>query len=456
VRSSLPEPSETGLPTNLPAWLALLERLHPKTIDLGLDRCREVWQRMGRPVPAPRLCVVAGTNGKGSTVATLCSLLAAFGQRCGSYTSPHLYRYNERVLIAGEEASDQALVDSFRQVEAARGSTSLTYFEFGTLAAFQLMADAGLDHAVLEIGLGGRLDAVNLLDADVAVITPIGLDHQEYLGPDRESIGREKAGIVRPGRPLVCGEPEPPASVIATAERLAAPLQRLDVEFRAQAVAEGLLYTDGLRELTLPAPALPGPHQFGNLATSLATLFQLLPAAASEPELLARGIRNVRVPGRLQRLPGNPPLWIDVGHNPLAARAVAAALAEACAREGLSGLRCVLGMLRDKDAAGVAAELGVVVSHWYCASLGGERGQSAAGLAERIRSAIGSAPLQLAETVDEALQRALDDCGAGEGVLAFGSFLTAAEAGLSRRVVTPEADLEAGRQTGHQTGRDRA
>jgi len=416
-------------PNSLNEWLELLEVRHPTAIDLGLERCRAVWQRMGSPRPAPAVFVVAGTNGKGSTVATICGLLGSLGFRHGSYTTPHLYRYNERVQLQGQPASDAALVSAFERVEAAREGTSLTYFEFGTLAAFQLLADASLDCAVMEIGLGGRLDAVNLLDADVAVITPIGLDHQEYLGNDLESIGREKAGVIRAGQWVVCGEPNPPASVLSMVAQQGARLLRLGVDFHVQASDGAVRYTASGLELRLPPPAMPGPHQLGNMATGLAAVLALLPAAAADAAALARGLRSVRLPGRLERVAGHPALWIDVGHNPLGARAVAAALAGIKAAEGMQVCRCVIGMLADKDAAAAVAELKPVITHWYCASLPGSRGQAAEQLAARIATAAGAAPLQVFDSVESALQAALAEAAPEDGILVFGSFLTAAAAG---------------------------
>jgi dihydrofolate synthase/folylpolyglutamate synthase len=415
-------------PQSLNEWLELLEVRHPTAIDLGLDRCRAVWQRMGSPRPGRGVVVVAGTNGKGSTVATICGLLDGLGYRYGSYTTPHLFRYNERVQLQGQPVSDAALLDAFERVEAARMDTSLTYFEFGTLAAFGVLAGAGLDYAVMEIGLGGRLDAVNLLDADVAVITPIGLDHQEYLGSDLDSIGREKAGVIRPGQVVICGEPQPPASVQAIAHEQGACLRRLGIEFGARLAGTSVRFeADGL-VLDLPQPALRGPHQVGNMATGLAAVLALLPGAATDPAGLARGLQAVRLPGRLQRLAERPALWIDVGHNPLAAHAVATALEEIRADAGMQACRCVIGMLADKDAAATVAELRRVIDCWYCASLPGSRGQAGAQLAARIAAAVGSSPLQVLDSVEAALEAALADASPDDGVLVFGSFLTAAAA----------------------------
>ena len=417
-------------------------------IDLGLDRCREVWRRMGSPQPARTLFVVAGTNGKGSTVATICGALGGLGYRHGSYTSPHLYRYNERVLLQGEEVADALLLAAFERVEAARGATSLSYFEFGTLAAFSILARSALDFAVLEIGLGGRLDAVNLLDADCAVITPIGLDHQEYLGSDLLAIGREKAGIIRAGRPVICGEEHPPDSVLQTAAALGAPVKRFGLEFRAELrVGLGSGCQDGAKDdvvrfstgdltLDLPPPALPGPHQLGNLATGVAAVLELLPTAVTDLQGLRRGLRSVRLPGRFERVAERPALWIDVGHNPLAARVVAAALDELLSDGRIRRCRCVLAMLADKDAAGAVAELRGRVTAWYCAGTLGSRGLGAAQLVERIRGAAGGVPIRAFPGVAEALDAALADSQPEDGVLVFGSFLTAAEAGRHYQKVT--------------------
>jgi dihydrofolate synthase/folylpolyglutamate synthase len=281
----------------------------------------------------------------------------------------------------------------------------------------------------MEIGLGGRLDAVNLLDADVAVITPIGLDHQEYLGPDLESIGREKAGIIRPGQDVICGEAHPPDSVLAIAAGQGARLQRLGIDFRAQLVEDSTRFEAEGLALVLPRPALPGPHQLDNMATGLAAVLTRLPQAAANPDALRRGLRSVRLAGRLERVAERPAVWIDVGHNPLGARAVAAALLEIKAREGIRDCRCVLGMLADKDAEAVVAELQTQISHWYCATLPGSRGQAAEQLAARIEAVTGPAALRAFDSVESALDAALADSAMDDGVLVFGSFLTAAAAG---------------------------
>lgn len=421
--------NEPARPRTLDAWLELLETRHPKAIDLGLERCRDVWQRMGSPQPAPRIFVVAGTNGKGSTVATLCGALDGLGYRYGSYTTPHLYRYNERVQVQREPVSDATLIEAFERVEDARGVTSLTYFEFGTLAALAILGAARLDFAVMEIGLGGRLDAVNLVDADCAVITPIGLDHQEYLGTDLLGIGREKAGIIRRGRPVICGEQQPPASVLEAAAALNAPLKRMGVDFGATVEGDRVRFRDGAVELELPLPVLQGPHQLANLATGVAALLELVPSAGRNPEALARGLRSVSLAGRLEQLAERPAVWIDVGHNPLGAQVVALTIREWQSTGRIGTCRCVIGMLVDKDVEGVGEALGGVVSAWYCAPTPGPRGQRAEQLAGRIGAAAKTAPARVFDSVAAALDAAIADSAADDGVLVFGSFLTASEAG---------------------------
>jgi dihydrofolate synthase/folylpolyglutamate synthase len=417
---------------SLNEWLGLLESRHPKTIDLGLERSREVWERMGSPRPAGQIFTVAGTNGKGSTVAYLCGMLRALGYSCGSYTSPHLFRFNERVQLNGSDASDRQLVDAFERVEAARGDISLSYFEFGTLAAILLMHEAGLDFAVMEVGLGGRLDAVNILDANCAVITNIGLDHQEYLGDDRESIGWEKAGIIRRNTPLVCGETDPPVSVMAEASRLQAPVLCLGHEFNAVEDQQSIRFTRGETVFLLPGPQMTGRHQVNNLATALTALLELAPDAVNKFDQLVRGLASVSLAGRFQRVSGQPRVYVDVGHNALAAEAILDALSKIKGQNAKFNCHCVIGMLADKDAAAIAQILEPVVSRWYCAGLGGERGQTGEELATRVRAGAVNAKVISCVDVDTALDAALGALGREspslDCVLVFGSFLTAAQA----------------------------
>jgi dihydrofolate synthase/folylpolyglutamate synthase len=414
----------------LEAWLELLEQRHPLAIDLGLERCGKVYRRLGAPRPARQVFTVAGTNGKGSTVAYLAALCGAMGQRHGTYTSPHIFRFNERICIMGEAAEDHTLVSAFEQVEAARGEVSLTYFEFTTLAGLLILHQAELDCAVLEVGLGGRLDAVNLVDTDCAVITPIGLDHQEYLGPDLDSIAAEKAGIIRARVPVICTASEPPAPVLQTAARLCAPLYRRGVDYQ-MAVApygdgEALQFTRGGQAMPVPSPAMPGEYQRDNLAAALCAFSLIYPACYARHRELAKAILAVRVPGRMQRVSTSPEILLDVGHNALAAEAVAAYLARQNRAKGAVTL-CVLAMLADKQAEDVALALSGVCQRWLCAGLPGKRGQTGTALAQRVRNALPGADVQPIASVDAAMRAAVAACGV-ERILVFGSFVTMAAA----------------------------
>lgn len=413
------------MPSSLNDWLARIDQLNPDDIELGLARCSAVWDRMGRPRPGARNVIVAGTNGKGSTVAGIEAGFSAMGLRAGAYTSPHLLRYNERVRLLGKEIADEALVAAFEAVEGARGDTRLTYFEFGTLAAFHAMAQARLDVAILEVGLGGRLDAVNIIDADLAVITPVGLDHQEYLGNDREQVGREKAGVLRAGQTVVCSDREPPESIFAAAGSLDARLIRIGADFdvsRDPADPEGIWRYYFADDCTQMPVSMFGSHQADNLAASLTTIVLMEPSARGKLEAVARGVGGCRVRGRLEQLRRAPDVVVDVGHNPMAARVIRDYLDD----RGASGVHAVLGMLGDKDAEGVVEVLAGHVATWHCAGLKGGRGQTGEALAARVRAAAPDAEVQDYASVVNALDAAQSGVGSGL-VLAFGSFLTAGE-----------------------------
>lgn len=413
----------------LDAWLQRLLALHPTEIEMGLDRVGAVWRALGSPRPAPVVITVGGTNGKGSTVAFLVSILRAAGYRVGAYTSPHVLRYNERVAIDGAPVEDAELIRAFGRIEAERGDTSLTYFEFGTLAAFLILAEAGLDVAVLEVGMGGRLDAVNLIDSDAAILTTVDLDHQAFLGPDREAIGREKAPIFRPGRPAIIGEVDPPASVLAYAATVGARLIRRGVDFDVgtsdtRPVWAYMGPADDFVELPPPA-ALPAPVQLINAASAIAALRALAGVLAVDDHALERGVRSAIVTGRLQRVSSNPETVVDVGHNPQAARSLAVWL------EAQGGRPCeaVFAALADKDVAGIVAPLGRFVRRWHVAGLlaHGSRGQSAEETVQRVRAALPEAEIAEYPDVSAALTaaRAQDD---GRLILVFGSFHTVADA----------------------------
>ena len=409
---------------NLEAWLVLLEQRHPQAIELGLERCGAVYSRLGSPRPAKQVFTVAGTNGKGSTVAYLAAMSGSLGQSYGTYTSPHIFRFNERISIMGAPVSDDTLVRAFEEVEAARGDISLTYFEFTTLAGLLIMQQAALDCAVLEVGLGGRLDTVNLVDADCVIITPVGLDHQEFLGPDLASIAAEKAGIIRPGIPVVCTQVNPPAPILQTAEDLRAPVYRRGTDFDlADHCAPGarpLEFSLGGKLLSVPRPSMAGKHQSDNLAAALAALILLNPGCMAKTDEISAAIIDCKVPGRLQSVFSSPEILLDVGHNELAAEAVAIYLAD----NNRSNTSCVLAMLADKSVEAVALALGNVCKRWWCAGSTGERGQSGEILARRVKSVLPGARVRSFESLHETMQEAVSSAGADETILVFGSFTT--------------------------------
>ncbi|CAG2086153.1 bifunctional tetrahydrofolate synthase/dihydrofolate synthase [Xanthomonas arboricola pv. juglandis] len=423
---------------SLSDWLAYIEQQHPQNIAMGLERVREVAARLQLAAPARHVIVVGGTNGKGSTVAFIEAIAQAAGWKVGSYTSPHLLRYNERVRINGNEAGDAQLVDAFAAVEAARGQTALTYFEYGTLAALWLLQRSGLDLAVLEIGLGGRLDAVNIIDSDVAVITTVDIDHTDWLGEDREAIGTEKAGIIRAWKPVVLGEIDPPSSVLRRAYQLGANAIRAGSDYFFEPIeaqhsdAPQWRWRDVAVTLELPMPALQAPVQLANAAAAIAAL-QALPVELPDAAW-AQGIANARVAGRLQRSDiDGVQVLLDVGHNPQAARALADALG---AQAHTGSTHAIYAALADKDVLGVVEAVAAQVDHWALAGLDGARGQSAQALQARLQ---GSAAAQAAchGDVAGALRAVLAQASPGDRVLVFGSFHTVADALNALRSVHP-------------------
>ncbi len=422
-------------PVSLRDWLEYIERQHPQAIQMGLDRVREVAARMRLGRPAARVITVGGTNGKGSTVAFIEAIARAAGLRVGAYTSPHLVAYGERVRIDGVDAADAALVEAFAAVEAARvdpaggegGGVPLTYFEFGTLAALWLFERAGLDLVILEVGLGGRLDVTNLVDADVAVITTVDLDHQEWLGEDRERIGFEKAGIARAWKPLVLGEDDPPASVLRHAYAIGAPAIRAGSDYLVEELdAQRWRWREPGFALELPCPRLAAPVQLRNAAAAIAALRALdvdIPEAA-----YAAGVAAASVAARLQPFERDGvEVLVDVGHNPQAA----AALAQWLRRSG--GQRptwAVYAALGDKDIPAVAAQLEPLVERWFLAGseAAGARGIDPGALAARLAdgaAAQGSRHADVASALEAALSGAVP---AAARILVFGSFHAAGEA----------------------------
>jgi dihydrofolate synthase/folylpolyglutamate synthase len=401
---------------SLQEWLAFIERQHPASIALGLERVAEVHSSLDCAMAVP-VITVGGTNGKGSTCAMLEAMLRAAGYRTALYSSPHLVRYNERVRIAGVEAGDAELAEAFAAVEASRKGTPLTYFEFGTLAALWLFSRAKIDAAILEVGLGGRLDAVNVVDPDCAVLTSVAIDHVDYLGADREAIGREKAGIFRRGRPAVVADPDPPQSVLQAPGQLL--LINRDFGY-AEQERQWSYWGPGGRRGGLEYPALRGRVQLRNAAAALCALETLrdrLPLAMQEAR---RGLAEVSLAGRFQVLPGRPQVILDVAHNVEAARTLADNLAASGFAPETIG---VCGMLRDKDIAGVLRAMAPRITRWHFASLPGQRGATA----EILESNFGDGNIRKFDSVSEAFAAALESAGENDKIVVFGSFLTVGE-----------------------------
>ncbi len=416
-----------ALPQDLGGWLAHLEALHPRGsagIELGLERVEALKRRLGQTEFCP-VILVGGTNGKGSTCAMLERILLAAGYRVGLYTSPHLLEYNERVRIDGHPVGNEPLCAAFGRVEQARGDTGLTYFEFGTLAAWEVFASVAPDVIILEVGLGGRLDATNVYQPSCSIVTGIDLDHMDFLGPDRESIGREKAGIFRAGVPAICGDPQPPESLLDHADQTGARLQLIGREFGyLRQEGQWLFWNGQQRRGGLAFPALRGERQLANASCVLSALDWLrdrLPVAMQD---IRRGLGEVELAGRFQVLPGRPVVVLDVAHNPQAAKVLAANLGDMGFHRNTWA---VFGMLGDKDIDGVIDALRDRVTHWLPCTLVGRRTTSADSLTGRLRLK----GLNVAgefESPEKALAWAQENAGQDDRILAFGSFLTVAAA----------------------------
>lgn len=419
-----------NLPTTLPDWLAMLETRHSETqINMGLDRVQAVKARMRLAFTCP-VIMVAGTNGKGSTCAMLESVLLRAGYKVGLYIKPHFLDFNERARVLGEMASDAQLVASFNAVEAVRGETPLTYFEFTTLAILHLLSQANLDVAILEVGLGGRLDAVNVIDADVAIVTSVDIDHTDYLGDTREAIGFEKAGIFRPGKAAICSDPVPPQSLIDHAEAIGADLWLMGRDFNYSGDKQQWNY--GGREQrrnSLAYPSLRGANQILNATAVLAALEVLklkLPVGAQE---VRTGLVTVELPGRFQVLPGRPSVILDVAHNPHAASALNQNL-------GNMGFHpytyAVFGSMQDKDIDGVLAAMAEHVDHWCLTGLPSPRAATASELAAKVQIMLEDKPDSSEHTVAifddpaQAFANAMSRAGENDRIVVFGSFLTVA------------------------------
>jgi dihydrofolate synthase/folylpolyglutamate synthase len=418
-------------PSTLNDWLARLESMHPKAIDMGLERVAKVKRRLKIRFECP-VITVGGTNGKGSTCAMLESILRQADYRVGLYTSPHLLRFNERVRINGEAVEDAALVAAFEAIEAQRGEISLTYFEFTTLAAMRLFAAAGLDAVVLEVGLGGRLDAVNVIDADVAVVTSIDIDHTDYLGSTREQIGFEKAGIFRSGRTAICGDPKPPVSLVRHAQSIGADLRMIGRDFRYARGDDHWDFSGRIQSReSLAYPGLRGAIQLLNAATALAALEALAARLPVTTQQINAALTTLDLPGRFQVLPGRPCVILDVAHNPQAAHALAENL------DGMEACRhtyAVFGAMRDKDIDGVIARLRDRIDYWCVTDLDLPRAASALEIAAKLVAAGVRSPqrndpapvVSIFPTPADAYADAASRASENDRIVVFGSFLTVA------------------------------
>jgi len=415
-------------PRSLDAWLSYLESIHSQEIDMGLDRIITVAQTLNVLRPSPKVITVAGTNGKGSSVAMLDSILQHAGYSTACFTSPHLVDYRERILVNGKMLPEQDHCDAFSAINEARGDTSLTYFEFGTLAALWLIQKSQVDVAILEVGLGGRLDAVNIVDADLSIVTSVDIDHVGFLGNDRENIGFEKAGIFRAGKPAICGDPIPPKRLLEHAQAIGANLlcvkQDYDVEEAEQGWNFKLCSERAQQSLTplksLAKPQLPLPNALGVIAGLQHAGF------AVNAESISQGLASASVAGRFEIWPGTPKVILDVAHNPHAARYLQGKLQTLRAESNdIIRVLAVCGMLADKDIHATLAELTDVIDTWYTAGLPGPRAAKAAQLSEQLN--LLGAESKPFNTIKSAFEQALDEAGPNDVVVCFGSFLTITE-----------------------------
>ena len=408
-------------------WLGWQETLHPTDIELGLERIASVFKRLHRDTFSCPVITLAGTNGKGSSLRMLESIYRADGYRVGAYSSPHLQRYNERIRLEGQEAQDAEIVAAFARIDAAREDISLTYFEFGTLAALDIFMRRQLDVVLLEVGLGGRLDAVNIIDADVAVLTAIGLDHTDWLGPDREAIGFEKAGILRPGRPAVCSDVDVPQSVLRHAAGLGSPLYRLGKEFDFERQAQDWRWHEQAGTgRVLPPPALRGAHQYRNAAGVIMAIELLQTRLPVSRAAMRTGLLDARLAGRFQvlNLADSAASWIyDVAHNPDSVQQLAQLLKETGHR---GRTRAILGMLADKDSAAALAHIASQIDDWHVVGLNTPRSEKPEKLRDILLS-LKAGGVSSHGSVAEACRAIEESAQAGDRIVVFGSFYTVSE-----------------------------
>ncbi|MES9971450.1 MAG: bifunctional tetrahydrofolate synthase/dihydrofolate synthase [Candidatus Thiodiazotropha sp.] len=410
----------------LDQWLDWQANYHPTEIDLGLQRVKTVWQRLHPERFHSHVVTVAGTNGKGSCVAMLESICLQAGIHVGSFTSPHLVHYNERIRLNGKPVSDQQLCTAFQMIDQAREEISLSFFEFATLAALLCFAAQKPELVILEVGLGGRLDAVNIIDADVALITTIDLDHTDWLGDDLESIGREKAGIIRSRKPVVLGDAAMPRSVLERAEQLSADIYQSGRHYHHQVSDTGWLWSGPQsRELELPEPGLTGGKQLQNASAVVMVCHLLQHHFQLQEEAIAKGLSDVKLPGRLHFVPGTPALLLDVAHNRQSLETLRQGLAQLNWR---GRIHAIFGMLQDKDVADAVELIGPLLTSWHLLDLHGWRGRKAVQLADNLKQAGVKQPVSCYANFSEAYQACSDEVEPQDLLLIFGSFRIVGEA----------------------------
>jgi len=410
---------------SLQGWLKWQESLHPLVIDLGLERASRVFHALNPDYIKPPTITVAGTNGKGSSVAYLESIYTAQGYRVGAYTSPHILKYNERIKIDGKPVSDDVICEAFARIESVRGDTSLSYFEFGTLAALDIFHRAGVDVQLLEVGLGGRLDAVNIVDPDVALITSICIDHIEWLGGTREAIGREKAGIFRADTPAITGDPEPPESLVHSAMEQHALLYCIGKDFGYKKRATGWdWYFADRQMLQLPEPGLKGEHQYRNASSVILAVIQMAGILPVTEASIKQGLENVHLSGRFQLIDGEIPVLLDVGHNPQAVRTLADYVTTVFPGRRI---HAVFSMMKDKDIAGVIEIMHPVVYDWFFAPLANPRAATESVMRDIFsQSSVTNVSFGFADFT-EAFFAAKKQSQQGDLLLVFGSFFLVSE-----------------------------
>ncbi|MGD8556405.1 MAG: bifunctional tetrahydrofolate synthase/dihydrofolate synthase [Chromatiales bacterium] len=409
---------------SLSEWLAWQEKLHPSDIELGLERVTGVWKQLHPAVFEPFVITVAGTNGKGSCVAFLDAILQHAGFRTGSYTSPHLLRYNERIRLDGMQANDEAICAAFERIDTCRGDISLTYFEFGTLAALDIFARAGVDVAILEVGLGGRLDAVNLLDADAVLVTSIGLDHTEWLGHDLDAIAREKAGVLRREQPAVFAEAVVPAGFLEAADESKACVAYLGKDYSYTYQPDGWCWQMDDRVIELPFPRMSGDYQLQNAAAVITLLHLVQDRLPVSPQAISEGLHEAAAPARFQQVRSHPAVYVDVAHNTEAAIALAGNLAAVTER---GRVHAIFSIYTDKPVTEVVRALAPIVDVWHLYAMKSSRALDIGSLEAAVKVADHAAKVIVHASLEEALE-IIPDIDPLETLVIFGSFEVAGEA----------------------------